>query len=245
MHFSLNFSALRKLKETKNELSSTAEKLSSTQLRLIKMQFDNAGKHVKARKYTKEQKTICSAILKISRKCYDVLRSLFLMPSVRTLRRHLKKVKLHTGINNNVFKEIKQTVLCMDDDQEKGMSLLWDEFSVQPYVHYDQKQDKIIDFEDFGDKRTSNFADYVLVFMVRGMKSGTKMPISYYHAHSSTIWEQLMKCIKENIKAVAQTGLQIVLTICDQGASNCKALRELRKQYEIKCARKSVDPGQN
>lgn len=165
------------------------------------------------------------------------------MPSDTTLKRHLKKVKIHTGINKNIFSQIKDTVSSMTDEKEKVMSLLWDEFSVQPYVHYDQRKDLIVGFQDFGDKRTSHFADHILVFMVRGISSGSKMPISYYHVNSATKWEQLIKCIKENVKAVSDTGLKTMLTICDQGSSNVKALKELRKQYEIDCGLKKVDPG--
>ena len=52
-----------------------------------------------------------------------------------------------------------------------------------------------------------------------------------------------MACIKENVKLLKDTGLELVATVCDQGTSNVKAIKELRRQYEENCFRKGEEPG--
>ncbi|XP_076283987.1 uncharacterized protein LOC143210733 [Lasioglossum baleicum] len=66
--------------------------------------------------------------------------------------------------------------------------------------------DKIIGFEDWGTRRTSRFADHALVFMLRGLYSGWKMPISYDYCEGQTKTPQLIQCIKNIVKALKKTG---------------------------------------
>lgn len=61
---------------------------------------------------------------------------------------------------------------------------MWDETFLKTELNYDYKKDKIIGFEDFGNQKTSDFADHVLVFMARGLYRNTKLPISYYFCKS-------------------------------------------------------------
>lgn len=131
----------------------------------------------------------------------------------------------------------------MNKESEKTAALMWDEFSVQPYVSYDSKRDLILGFEDYGMKRTSKFADHVLVFMVRCLDTGAKKPISYYFCNNGTTWDQLIVCIKENVRALKETGLQLMTTICDQGSSNVKAIKELKKRYNESCIKKNIELG--
>lgn len=101
--------------------------------------------------------------------------------------------------------------------------------ALKTHVDYDILDDIIIGFEDWGKKRTNKFADHVLVFMLRGLKSGWKMPISFGFCENQTKTPQLIHCIKEIVKAVTKSGFKIVATVCDQESSNVAAINLLRQ----------------
>lgn len=103
---------------------------------------------------------------------------------------------------------MKDTVENMSDDREKVCELIWDEFHIQPHEWYDKNKDEIIGFEDFGGKRNwwDQFINEILVFMIRGLQSSWKMPISYYFRNNGSNWEQLTCLIKENIKTIKDSG---------------------------------------
>lgn len=252
INFKLNYKAFNsliifrcklRLKDVSNLVSVKSLKLSEAQRDLINMQIDNAGRSEHGQRFTNSQKAFGLALYHKSKKAYTYLRSLITLPSPRTLRRYSKNMTLQTGINKNLMSHIRDTVENMSDKKEAVCELIWDEFHIQPHVWYDKSKDEIIGFEDFGDKRSSKFVDEVLVFMIRGLQSGWKMPISYYFCNNGTNWEQLTCCIKENVKAVKDSRLNLILTICDQGSSNIKSLKELRRQYEAECTRKDIPPG--
>ncbi|XP_018397725.1 PREDICTED: uncharacterized protein LOC108775768 [Cyphomyrmex costatus] len=107
--------------------------------------------------------------------------------------------------------------------------------SLEANLQYDQLNDKIIGFEDWGHRRTSLIADHVLVFMVRGLLKGWKFPLSYNFCKSQTKSAQLLRCIKEIVKELTQVGLTIITTVCDQGGPNMATIRKLLEDSKNKC----------
>lgn len=231
-----------RIKELEKQLISNVEKLTSMQKDIIDMQLRNTGKEKKGQRFTKSQKALSLSLYKVSPKAYRFLRKIIICPSIRSLRRFMCNLTLHTGINGNLMTHLKSEVENFDSDQ-KLTEMMWDEMSLMPHVSYDAQRDLILGFEDFGSKRTSKFADHILVFMIRTLKTGEKKPFSYYFCNSGTRWEQLVVCIKENVKAVKGTGLELILTICDQRTSNVKAIKELQHQYKEQCLRNNVNIG--
>ena len=51
-------------------------------------------------------------------------------------------------------------------EKEKVCFLAWDELSIDSQIYYDEKLDRIIGFEDWGNARTNKFADHALVFIL-------------------------------------------------------------------------------
>ena len=74
---------------------------------------------------------------------------------------------------------------------------LWDEVSLQSQIYYCRNEDRIIEFEDWGNGRTNKFADHALMFMLRGIHTNWKIPLSYNFCKSSTSGIQLVRCVKE------------------------------------------------
>lgn len=109
------------------------------------------------------------AIYKRSPVSYRFLTEIFILPSVSTIKRSVGKIELDTGINTNIQQLLKECGSKITDEKEKVVILMWDETFLKSELHYDCKKDKIIGFEDFGDTRTFQFANEILVFMIRGL----------------------------------------------------------------------------
>lgn len=112
----------------------------------------------------------------------------------------LQTISLKPGINKFIFEHLQQHMAQINNDHDKLCVLMWDEMSLEANLQYDQLNDKIIDFEDWGHRRTSLIADHVLVFMIRGILKGWKIPLHYGFCKSQTKSAQLLRCIKEIIK---------------------------------------------
>lgn len=91
---------------------------------------------------------------------------------------------------------LRNIVKDMKDEREKFVALLWDEVSLQPALSYDKAQDSIIDFEDWGMRRSRKIADHAIVFYLRCLKTGNKMPLDYGLCQSATKTHQLVWCVK-------------------------------------------------
>lgn len=198
-------------------------------------------KKPKGRRFTQEDKVLVLALYKRSPSGYRLMHSLLILPSITTVKRHCSRIELDTGINDNITKLLKETTSSMQNEKEKVSLLMWDEASLKANLWYSYEKDKIIGFEDFGRRRTSKFADHILVFMIRGLEKNTKFPLSYYFCNAQTTYAQLIECTTENVQLINGCGLELVATVCDQGSSNMKAIKELRKEYEMKCLQNNLE----
>lgn len=136
---------------------------------------------------------------------------IFILHSVSAVKRHLSKIELDTGINSNIKDLLKECASNIKDNREKVQLLMWDETFLQRQLWYDHKKDKIIGFEDFGNRRTSKFVDHALVFMARSLEKNSKLLLSYYFCSAQTKSDQLTCCIKENILLMTDSGFVRVI----------------------------------
>jgi len=105
---------------------------------------------------------------------------------------------------------------------------MFDEMSIREYFHFNQKIDCIEGFEDLGiHGRTSNIANHALVFMLHGLCRRWKQPVAYYLTRGSTKDDILVDFLTEVLDACHNAGLVVVATVCDMGANNVKALKQL------------------
>lgn len=121
----------------------------------------------------------------------------------------------------------------MKSDREKYVALLWDEISLQPGLSYDKTHDQIIGFEDWGMRRTRKIADHAITFYLRCLKTGNKIPLGYGFCESATKTFQLVRCIKEWLSHIINSGLIPIATICDQSGTNIAAINALIKDSNI------------
>lgn len=207
------------------------------------MQLFSALKDKNGRRFTKDEKNLALAIYKRSPASYRFLTEIFILPSVSTIKRNLGRIELDTGINENIKKLLKKCASKITDKKEKVVILMRDETFLKSELQYDYKKNKIVGFEDFGDRRTFQFANEILVFMIRGLWSNTKLPIPYYFANGQTTDGDLKSAIKKNIGMLQDAGFYVVATVCDGGSSNNKVLRHLREDYVNSCIAEGIEAG--
>ncbi|XP_011874988.1 PREDICTED: uncharacterized protein LOC105565943 [Vollenhovia emeryi] len=173
----------------------------------------------------------CISIYKRSPLTYRFLSKYLLCPSFSTLNKQLQQIPFKTGCNKIITQYLKLLATEIDS-QDLTCILLWDELAIQPAVYYDKKTDRIIGFEDWGNRRTRKFADHSIVFYIRCLASGNHMPLGYGYCCGTTITMQLSKCIKEWLTLLIECGFKPVATVCDQGATNIAAINFLIKETQ-------------
>jgi len=211
-------------------LSSSLNEDTSTFLASI---VRNSKHDPKGKRWSYKEKVLAVSILKRSPRSYTFLRSLFPLPSRRSLQSLLNTVQFGTGINAHVFSVLKVNVQTMSD-KDRMCCLMFDEMSIRGHLHFNQKIDCIEGFEEIGRHgRTSNIANHALVFMLRGLRKRWKQPVAYYLTRRSTKGDMLVDFLMEVLDACHNAGLVVVATVFDMGANNVKAFKQLGVSVKI------------
>ncbi|KAL6441906.1 hypothetical protein ACFW04_002353 [Cataglyphis niger] len=113
-------------------------------------------------------------------------------------------------------------------ERDKVCFLTWDEMLLQLHLDYDVTKKHILGFEDFGKKRNARFADHALVFMVRGIQSGWKLPLAYYFYDGTIKTDQFIEWIKNITKVIIDSGLYLVAFICNDEKRNILAINKMK-----------------
>ena len=202
------------------------------QRNFVDMILRNTDKKSKGKRFTPDEKLLCLSIFKRSAATYRYLGTFLLLPSPTPVKKLLRKFKLDTGITQSMRDLLKDAANRMTDDLDKVCVLMWDEVSLKIHLQYCYQKQKIIGFEDWGTNQTKKYADHALVFMLRGIKAGWKIPLAYNFCSAQTTHERLAWCITEVVRAITKAGFEIAATVCDQGTLNMKAIKALQKDMD-------------
>lgn len=202
------------------------------------MQYRESHKKPKGRRFAVEEKILSLSLYKRSPKCYKHLTKCFTLPSARSLKKMLAKIKIEAGINSVVFKKIKDSVVSMSED-DKLCVLIFDEMYITPNIQYNASSDKLKGFTTNYENKCK-IADHVLTFMIRGIKTNYKQPVAYYFTHCLNKTD-LKNIITRVIKEVNATGLKILATICDQSATNIAAINALISDSKASFFKKNIE----
>lgn len=207
------------------------EKMNKTSINFFKTQISAQSVSPRGRRFSIDDKIFALSLYKCSAKSYRLLSKTFALPSRKTLMGLLHQLPLETGINDQIFIHLKDTVSGFKNELDKNCVLLFDEISLAAGIHYCQVQDKIVGVEDLGnDRRRLQFADKAITFMVRGIKLKFKQPVAFYFTKSGMKTPDLVVVLKEVIRAVQSTGLKIIATVCDQAPTNVAAIHILLRE---------------
>lgn len=214
-----------KCKSANRDFEKLSRNLSESAKLFTRMQCIEGQKKKKGHRFTDGEKILSLSIFKKSPKAYNLMCKYFTLPSKKVLKSMLAQVKLSPGINEIIFKELKATVSKMLE-QDRLCTLIFDEMSVSPHVHYNVYTDDLVGFENYGNFKTPNFANHVLVFMVKGVRKNYKQPVAYYFTQTLKA-SKLKEIIADVIANVQATGLKIIATVCDQSSANVSAINSL------------------
>ncbi|XP_066600971.1 uncharacterized protein [Prorops nasuta] len=81
--------------------------------------------------------------------------------------------------------------------------------------------------------KKAEIADHAIVFMLRGLHSGWKIPISYRFVTTATKTITLVRIIKQTISSLQKINLKVVGTVCDQGSANMAAINYLTEDSKL------------
>lgn len=152
----------------------------------------------------------------------------------------ITRAALKPGLNEDLFRQLKSKVDKMKEN-EKLCILLFDEIALAPHFDYSKRRDCITGFVDNGEHRNRKIADHALVF--RGIFRNYKQPLVYTFCASTTSAMEIVTKIKTIIRKLKSIGLEVLATVCNQGATNVSAINwlinetrtvYLRKGKEIK-----------
>ncbi|CAH1366216.1 unnamed protein product [Tenebrio molitor] len=196
----------------------------------INSQLRNANVKPTARRWTEQDKAFALSLYKRSPRLYRYLQVYFQLPSSRSLKAILAKIPFDTGVNSVILEHLRSQISKMNQ-ADSNCTLLFDEISLCQGFHYERVQQYLSGFEDIGHLgRTNKAANHALVFMVRGVRKQWKQVIAYYFTSKTIQTANLKFLIKEIISQLQGIELNVLATVCDQGPTNCAALRELCDQ---------------
>ena len=102
--------------------------------------------------------------------------------------------------------------------------------SLKPGLEYNLKEDYIEGYHDLGDygERKRQLAKSVLVFMVTGLTHDWKQPLMFFPTNRPVPGETLSTIICDVLQLTDDIGFKVRHMVCDQGASNQKAITALK-----------------
>lgn len=220
------------------------DNLSSTAKILTMMQFREAKKKGKGRRFSIKEKLLALSIMKQSPKGYRFLRKIFILPAAQTLLKLINQADMKPGLNENIKKQIQKATEKMTV-KERLCIILFDEMSLKANITYNERKDKVIGFVSNGENTVAEFADHAQVFMVRGLLKNYKQPVCYTFSQSATKGPELAKQLKAVISQMQGAGLIVVATVCDQGTNNVHCLKLLLQETRTALLRKGQEPRGN
>lgn len=213
------------LKEKVADMSS----LPPTVMRFIESQLVNWKKSRKGRRFVLEDACLALSLYKTSPRCYRLLEKVFALPSIQTIRKLLNRIPVKPGVLHSVFSCLEQTVAKMPL-KDRLCTLMFDEMSLQAHIKYNEATDMVEGLVDNGKERKAEMADHVQVYMLRGIYRKWKQPVGFTFCKSTTSADVIFCHFKELVRAASTIGLKIIASVCDQGATNCKAIALLKEE---------------
>jgi len=150
-------------------------------------------------------------------------------PAPRTLQRLANSVEFTPGVCGPIKKELKVIVNKMKDPRDKVCFVQFDEVAIHSGIFYNESKDRVDGFVDMDDGiESTEIADHALVFMVQGLYTNWKQPFAFFFTKGTVSASDLKRILTEEvIPALQEIGLIVKATVCDRGATNVKAIKQL------------------
>ncbi|RXG62248.1 Transposable element P transposase [Armadillidium vulgare] len=191
------------------------KKLSEPAFEILKLQLMK-----NCRKYSSKVRILCLTLYYTSPLLYNVLREIFKLPSVSSLRLWTRKLNIQVGVCPRLFSVLSAKMLKVHE-VDKICVLYIDEMSIKKSLEYNSRFGSILGFVDYGNgRREPKLANTALAFMVRSLHSNWKQALSFFFCENSVSFLEL----KENEK---------IYVLCDV-PHLIKSVRNTLKNYNIR-----------
>ena len=178
-------------------------------------------------KYTSLQKYLAASLLiGTSVAGYKFLRSILPLPSIDTILRMLRKLKVKPGISEINVRNLKMKVDAKDPKKNQ-VFLLLDEMSLRKGLGFDQASDTIVGFQDTGLSRSKSLATHALVVMAVGFIQKWKYPLGYFFSSSTMKAEEVKDILEESVIKMEEAGFEVLGVTTDQGSNFEKTFKVL------------------
>ena len=190
-------------------------------------QLKLSGRAKKGNRYSNDDKAVALSLFHTSPKCYRLLKKLFCLPSISTLKKCMHNVQIFPGFHPLIFEALKQKSEVFDDN-EKVCCLIFDEMALKSHLQYNSKSDTIDGFATVNEGSAEKFvANHASVFMIRGLTTNWKQPVGYFLSNGPLKSTLVKKLLLQCIGLVSDIGLKVKVVICDQGSNNRSAINSL------------------
>lgn len=150
------------------------------------------------------------------------------LPTTRALRKWMECFNCTPGKNEEILLAIKH-LTANYSSHDRDCIITWDEMSIKQLIEYNRSTDNLEGIVDLGtgtSRKRLEPANEVLVFMIQGINSKWKFPISFYFSSNATKGLDLEKLVEENMRKVHSIDLRVRMCICDQAFTNQSLYRK-------------------
>lgn len=130
----------------------------------------------------------------------------------------MQAVPVQTEINQNIIK-LLATKTAELSDINKHCILTFDEMALKKELRYNSATDKVDGLVELLLPQPIP-CNQALVFMVKGLASKWKQPLSYYFSSNAAPAHSLRTLMFQALEALLSIQLKPVAVVCDQGAPN-------------------------
>ena len=177
-------------------------------------------KRAQSMRWSEKDKLLALSIYYHGLRTYKFCSRIFCLPSIATLRRWMRSLKVYPGISNDIVQILTRKFANMTE-AGKLCVLTFDEMSIKAALRYDSVSDCFVGLEDYGNGcRGKGLANQALVLMIRGLTCNWKQAIGYYFSAGGTKCAMLQQIVNEAIDVVTEAGGHVKVIVCDQGANN-------------------------
>ncbi|XP_033218146.1 uncharacterized protein LOC117173615 [Belonocnema kinseyi] len=184
-----------------------------------------------AQPYTDAQKLLAMQWYYYSASCYDRMRQTGLqLPHPRTVEKWVAKYDVAPGFIELSFQDLEKDLKTLPPEA-KLCNVKWDEMSCKEFEEYSSKHDLIVGFEDLGPLGiTQNRANHVFVFTLNGIHTSYRwrQVVGFFFARHSVNRKNIVILLKMMLDKGEEIGLDIRMTVCDQGTRNIKCYNLLK-----------------
>jgi hypothetical protein len=152
----------------------------------------------------------------------------FHLPALVSIRGWISKLDFFPGRCEQIIGLLKDKATRLND-KEKDCILCYDETAVKRSLLYNRFKDCIEGVQKIGSLPIDKFriANQAMVFMVRGLNTNWKFPVSFHFSASSMTKVNLRAVLNQTLDDLEACGLKVRACISDQGANNVAVQKDL------------------